>query len=71
MKFFIVILSHKENLHLKKTLTQRLRKFITKWKIGEKWLMHDVNKAKGKGVWCSLCNMRQATCLKDEVLKFQ
>jgi hypothetical protein len=42
-----VVLSQKEILHLKKMLAKRLRKFIPKWKIGRKWLMHDANKGMG------------------------
>jgi hypothetical protein len=44
-------LKPKGKLPLKKMIMQTVRKFIPKWKIGRKWLMHDEN----KGMGCSLC----------------
>jgi glucuronate isomerase len=58
--FFKVISSQKENLHLKKMLTQKtMIKFIPKWKIGKKWMMHDENKGMSCSLWLCAEHMRK------------
>ena len=44
---------------------KRVRKFIPKWKIGRKWLIHDAN----KGMGCFLSYMRKIGHLVNGVME--
>jgi len=56
MKFFLSNFKPKGIPSPEKDVSQKIvRKFIPKWKLGRKWLMHDAN----KGMGCFLGYMRK------------